>query len=546
MKKKAMVLLMSVVLMAGTVMGCGSGKDSGSKAQTETETQAVDSEESGVDEKTADEGGSSSGEMDLIAGATTGFFGAESLDVANGWDGWIMSIYGISENLFKLDENFQPQPWIAESYKNVDDTTWEFTIRDGVKFSNGKDVTAEAVKRCFERTYEQNDRADSTLKIESMEADGQMLTIKIPELNATLLNDLCDPLLGIYDADEEADPELGVVCTGPYAADSFDAMADVKMSANKEYWGGEPKEDKVELRIFDDEDALEMALQNGEIDLIAQASANIASLFANSDDFVVEDVTETRTNFLMYNVEHPGMDDQAVREAVSYCVDRDSFAEVVYQGYASPSYGIYPENMAFGGTEGLENSVEKYDPAQAKKVLEDAGYTDSDGDGILDKDGIPLSFKAITYSYNTECTQLADMLQAEFVNAGMELSIETFDVLDDSLAAGDFDIAILSHAMAPTGTAQYFVNQMFTTGGNQNFGGYSNEKVDSLAKKLAVETDADQTVSLTREICQEVLNDRAFDFVIHQKLVMIYSSDVSGVEVNPTEYYLITNTIEKN
>ena len=66
------------------------------------------------------------------------------------------------------------------------------------------------------------------------------------------------------------------------------------------------------------------------------------------------------------------------------------------------------------------------------------------------------------------------------------------------------------------------------------------------AKKLAVETDADQTVSLTREICQEVLNDRAFDFVIHQKLVMIYSSDVSGVEVNPTEYYLITNTIEKN
>ena len=124
---------MSVVLMAGTVMGCGSGKDSGSKAQTETETQAVDSEESGVDEKTADEGGSSSGEMDLIAGATTGFFGAESLDVANGWDGWIMSIYGISENLFKLDENFQPQPWIAESYKNVDDTTWEFTIRDGVK-----------------------------------------------------------------------------------------------------------------------------------------------------------------------------------------------------------------------------------------------------------------------------------------------------------------------------------------------------------------------------------------------------------------------------
>lgn len=82
----------------------------------------------------------------FTAGATTGFFGAESLDVAYNWDGWIMSIYGISENLFRLDANYVPQPWIAESYENVDDLTWKFTIRDGVTFSDGNPVTAEAVK----------------------------------------------------------------------------------------------------------------------------------------------------------------------------------------------------------------------------------------------------------------------------------------------------------------------------------------------------------------------------------------------------------------
>ena len=75
---------------------------------------------------------------DLVLGATTGFFWCRKLDVAYNWDGWIMSIYGISENLYRLDENIEPQPWIAESVETPDENTWVFTIRDGVTFSNGK------------------------------------------------------------------------------------------------------------------------------------------------------------------------------------------------------------------------------------------------------------------------------------------------------------------------------------------------------------------------------------------------------------------------
>lgn len=77
--------------------------------------------------------------------------------------------------------------------------------------------------------------------------------------------------------------------------------------------------------------------------------------------------------------------------------------------------------------------------------------------------------------------QLADMLQAELSQIGIELSIETQDVLDDPLASGDFDLAILNYAMAPIGTPSYFINMLFTTGASNNYGGYSNEKVDALA-----------------------------------------------------------------
>ena len=545
MKKEIVSVMMAACLFASLATGCGTANESETSSKSGSEAASVTSaseEAAGAVSKSGET--TTDGERaDLVLGATTGFFGAESLDVAYNWDGWIMSIYGISENLYRLDENIEPQPWIAESVETPDENTWVFTIRDGVTFSNGKTVDAKAVKACFERTYEKNERADSTLKIKSMEADGMKFTIVTPEPNPTLLNDLCDPLLGIYDATEEPDEELGVSCTGPYVATSFTAMTDVKMRANENYWGGAPKADTVELKIIDDQDALDMALANGEIDLIAQETANGASKFTDTSKYTTDTVTTTRANFLSFNLKTEGLDDLAVRQAINYCIDREGYADVVYQGFATPCYGIYPDNLAFGGTDGLNLTVDSYDADKAKEILVDAGYQDTDGDGILDKDGVKLSFKELTYSYNDNCIQLADMLQAELSQIGIELSIETQDVLDDPLASGDFDLAILNYAMAPIGTPSYFINMLFTTGASNNYGGYSNEKVDALAAEIGTTSDNDKVVSLTRELEQQVLDDMPFAFVADQQLIFVYSNKVKGVQINPTEYYLVTNTL---
>lgn len=545
MKKEIVSVMMAACLFASLATGCGTANESETSSKSGSEAASVTSaseEAAGAVSKSGET--TTDGERaDLVLGATTGFFGAESLDVAYNWDGWIMSIYGISENLYRLDENIEPQPWIAESVETPDENTWVFTIRDGVTFSNGKTVDAKAVKACFERTYEKNERADSTLKIKSMEADGMKFTIVTPEPNPTLLNDLCDPLLGIYDATEEPDEELGVSCTGPYVATSFTAMTDVKMRANENYWGGAPKADTVELKIIDDQDALDMALANGEIDLIAQETANGASKFTDTSKYTTDTVTTTRANFLSFNLKTEGLDDLAVRQAINYCIDREGYADVVYQGFATPCYGIYPDNLAFGGTDGLNLTVDSYDADKAKEILADAGYQDTDGDGILDKDGVNLSFKVLTYSYNDNCIQLADMLQAELSQIGIELSIETQDVLDDPLASGDFDLAILNYAMAPIGTPSYFINMLFTTGASNNYGGYSNEKVDALAAEIGTTSDNDKVVSLTRELEQQVLDDMPFAFVADQQLIFVYSNKVKGVQINPTEYYLVINTL---
>ncbi|MCR5397482.1 MAG: ABC transporter substrate-binding protein [Lachnospiraceae bacterium] len=528
MKKKLISALLIAALSVTALAGCGNKADKSNEAKT-TET-----------EETSTEG------KVLRAGATSGWFGAETLDVANGWDGWIMSIYGISENLFRLDESYVPTPYIAESYEQVDDTTWKFEIRDGVKFSNGNDVTADAVKKCFERTYKTNERADSTLSIASMEADGQTLTIVTNQPDPTMLNDLCDPLLGIYDASKEPDAELGVSCTGPYVATSFTSMDHVSMVPNEYYWGTAPKLDGVELSIIDDTNTLTMALQNGDIDLIARMDASETDLFSDKTEYTIDSATSTRSAFLLYNLEHSGVSDKNVREAIGYCVDRESFANVVYNGYSEASYGVFSTAVPFGGTDGLTLTVDKYDPEKAKEILSDAGYADTNGDGTLDKDGKELSFKLMTYSYNDETLQLADMMEAELEKIGIGIEIETMDVMVETEQAGDFDIVIDSYAMAPIGTPQYFTNLVMVSDASDNFGKYSNPTVDALAKEMSTTFDTDKQYELCDQICQEIINDRPFDFIASTQLIFCYRNNVSGVTVNPSEYYLIDSNIDIN
>ena len=480
----------------------------------------------------------------LNAGATTGFFGAESLDPAYNWDSWIMSIYGISENLFRLNSDYEPQPWLCESYENVDDLTWVLTLRDDVTFSNGNKMTADSVKKCFERTAEQNARFADTVSIDTLEADGQTLTIKTTIPEPTLLNDLCDPLMAVYDSESPIDEELGASCTGPFAATAFEAMTEVQMKKYKGYWGGEPKLDTVDLKIVDDQDALNMALQNGELDLVAQLPAAGTDLFKGDENFVMDSVTSTRTSFLMYNLNTPALQDINVRNALSMAIDREGFSEVVFKGFAEPSYGVFSAALPYGGTEGLTLTVDSFDPEGAAALLAKAGYEDTDGNGIVDKDGEDLSLRFVTYSYNTEFLQFADIYQAQLAEIGVDLQIETYDVLDETMESGSFDIAGLNYAMAPTGSETYFANMVFLPGASNNYNGYDNAKVDEISEALKTTYDKEERISMMKEMEQEILNDGAYAFFANQQLICVYNKKVTGFEINPTEYYLITNTID--
>ncbi len=530
--KKKLVLCLAAVMAAGIIMtGCGgSGSNSGGGSSAGAEQQAAANPDA------------------LIAGTSAGYFGATNLDVASEWNGWYLSFFGVSETLFRLDDAYNANPWLVESYNNVDETTWEFTLRDDVTFSNGEKMTADTVKACLDRTYQVSDRAQSTLAIDEIRADGQVLTIVTPEANPTILNDLCDPLFGIYYTGDDQDYEGGSVCTGPYVVSEFEANVETTLSAYPDYWGGAPKEETVVLKSFSDVDSMVYAIQNGEIDIIAALPASSISLFTDESAYTTYSVATTRGHFVRFNYDSAVASDPAVRQALAMCIDRDGYADELCEGTCVPDWGVFTNTLSYGNTDNLNLKVDKYDPEGAAQVLADAGWEDTDGDGILDKDGTPLEIKCITISTQQSFLDMGDILHSTLGDIGIDFSMTSYEQLEtqEAYADLDWDAELSSKAMAPTGNPQYFLNTDVVTGGPANYGGYSNEQIDELAAELSGTFDPAQRDAIMYEVQQIILDESAYIVFSNPEFICVSTNAVSGFEIQPSEYYFIDNKIEKN
>ena len=176
------------------------------------------------------------------------------------YSGWSTLRYGIGETLFKFNEHMELEPWLAESFEQVDDFTVRIKINDAAKFSNGKKVDGAAVKKCLEALIANHDRAPRDLKISAIEADGQFVTIKSAEKVPALLNYLSDPYGCIIDVDAGIHDGIAVG-TGAYKAVKV-TDTQIDLVANENYWGTvKPKLDKIFVKSITDGDTLTMAMQ---------------------------------------------------------------------------------------------------------------------------------------------------------------------------------------------------------------------------------------------------------------------------------------------
>lgn len=303
---------------------------------------------------------SSGGQKTLVIGDTTFNSSNEESDVNphNAYSGWACIRYGIGETLVKYSDDMAVEPWLAVKWENVDELTWRFTLRDGVAFSNGRKLDAAAVKECFEHLIANNKRAEQDLKIDSMEAEGQELTIKTKEPKPALLNYLGDPYGCIVDV--QAGFEGGMaIGTGPYIAEDMKTDDHLTLKKNEHYWGGSPKLDKITIRTITDGNTLSSALQAGEVQAAYGLAYESYPLFRN-DKYVISQIATSRCFFGKMNFDPDSVcADPAVRRAVSMGIDKESFVAKLLDGNGFPAAGVFPAGPAYGGD---KVKSEVYDP----------------------------------------------------------------------------------------------------------------------------------------------------------------------------------------
>ena len=467
---------------------------------------------------------------ELVFGTT---LSTKSLDPANGYSGWFLVRYGVGETLFKLNDNMDVMPWLAESYEVINNTTWKIKIRDNIKFQNGKILTSESVKASLERTIELNSRAKLTLKIENIEVDENSIIIKTTEENPTLINDLCDPFSSIIDVNSNEDIDLNPIGTGPFIVEEFNHSGSSRFKKNDDYWNGEVKLDSIKVLPIGDADTLAMALQSGEIDVAQGLSYSMINLFESDSNYKISSVDTSRAIVMYFNENNSKLSNENIRKAINMLIDKNLYSSTILNGQATPAIGVFPSSTSYS----LDNLDISYDKDMALEILKNEGYIDSNGDGILDKDGINLSFNLVTYSARAELTSIAQAIQDDLKKVGIEVKIEISDNITDILSSGNFDLALYSNITSATGDSLAYLNNAFRTDGASNYGSYSNFEVDELIDKLKLEFDTEERNKLTVQIQEIALNDNSYNFIAHMKMSFVMKNNVIGIDPHPTDYY---------
>ena len=493
------------------------------------------------------DGGSSSGDSSQITIGVTSF--ADTLEPTEQYFSWVVSRYGVGENLVKFDENGELVPCLAESWEpSKDQKSWIFKIREGVKFSNGDELTPELVKASIERVYELSDRAESFFKPESIEVDGQNLVITTSEPIASVPGSLADPLFLIVDTSEGVDQDSfaqnGPICTGPYVVESFSPTESCVVVRNENYWDGEVPFDKVTLKVIDDQTTRSMALQNGEIDIAINLKTENVKEFEGNDNIQIQELESLRSTYAFMN-QNGALGDLALRQALLRALDRETYCETLLDGGATAGKAPVPPTLDFGFDE--LNDENATDPEGAKQLLADAGYKDIDGDGFVETpSGEKLELNFVIYTSREELNVYAQAAQSSCKDVGINLKLNTvsYETLLDMRDSGDYDLLIWNVLVANTGDPENYLRENWYSTSPNNTSGYSNKTVDAKLDELAKTFDEDARRDLIIDIQQEIMDDAATVFFGYETTYLFSNKRLTGVTMFPMDYYWLTKDIK--
>ena len=511
MKKKLMAFLLLASLLCAALTGCGGSST----------------------EKTPEGGQTQTGSTDAVANEITVGI-AQDLD--DSLDPHLAVAAGTKEVMFNVFEGLMKPtstgdltPAVAESYTVSEDRlTYTFTLREGVKFHNGDEVTAEdvvySISRCADTT-DGTPLVEAFSVIQSVEAvDERTVAITISEPSNEFISYMTTAILPA-DYDQQDTAPVG---TGPFKFVSRAAQDNIVLEKFDEYWGTPAYLDKVTFKIMENADSLVMSLQSGAIDLCSHlTSTQVAQL---GDDFYVAEGTMNLVQALYLNNAEKPFDDVRVRQALCYAVDKQSIIDLAFDGYGSPiGSSMYP---AFGKyfDESLTNYYTK-DVEKAKSLLADAGYPN----GFEMTINVPSN-----YQPHIDTAQvLVEQLKEIGVTAKIEL-VEWGTWVSDVYAGRQFQSTVVG-VDASNMTARALLER-FTSDYAKNFINYNNADYDALFQQALVTYDDGEQTAIYKAMEKNLTENAANVYIQDLADLVAVRQGLEGVTFYPI-YVLDLSTV---
>jgi peptide/nickel transport system substrate-binding protein len=277
----------------------------------------------------------------------------------------------IFESLLDRDRNGQIVPWLAESYRAVNDNTWRFRLRKGVRFHNGEPFNAEAAAFSVNRIIDKKFKTQRASYIENISGakvvDADTIDVITDGANAVLPVQMTQLVMVPPKAASEKTFGDAPVGTGPYKFARWDRGRDIALAVHETYWGKKPAVSEFVVRVIPDAQTQISALQAGEIDLVLDLLPEQAKLAPR-----VISVPATEFSYIQFNAHKKELANPKVRIAMNLAVDKETLAKSLYLGHAQPNHAQHLSKGMLGYNEKLKPFP--YDPKKARQLLKEAGY----------------------------------------------------------------------------------------------------------------------------------------------------------------------------
>lgn len=341
-----------------------------------------------------------------------------------------------------------------------DGLTMTMNVPEGKKFANGADLGPEDIKASIEYGQEVSPYADGFSNIESIDIDGRQVTFHLSTFRSDLLYYLGECFMGVLDSEQietMSKDELmwGAVPYGPYYVESYEPGSNVTLKPNPNYTTEVPlvenkgvaQIDEIFVKFNTEEFTAIEELKSGELDYWSGVTPDAMKQLEGVEGVVIKDKTYPEIAFMEINTSDSSIfSDIRLRQAVCLALDREAFCELT-DGSAVPAYSMIYDTMLYFSQDAKDEFEKNYsnNVDKAIELLEEAGWTDTDGDGYRDKDGKILEFGMYASTDSTRQIIVQGM-QEQLRAIGMKMNSEAIDwnYVHEYLTADDYDLGIHS------------------------------------------------------------------------------------------------------